>query len=903
MSTPNTANTPNKGQAQQQRDGRATDPEDLPTEQADIPQLRPSMAGLAPSIDYDPTGLGPDRADAGSGPGGASSASHDSGVDEPADKLAGLFDHWLGRRLGPYKLVAELGQGGMGVVYRGERVDGEFEQQVAVKMALRIRHGAVPQARFRTERQILASLSHPGIARLFDGGTTEDGTPYLIMEHVEGETITAYCRRHQLGLEQRLALFDQVCAAVAYAHRNLVVHLDLKPGNILVCPDGTVKLLDFGIARLLRTEPAPRTVTGESGRPILTPGYASPEQILGEPVTTASDVYSLGIILYRLLSGRGPFVANGFELLRKMVRGDAPEPPSKASQEMSRDEGAEPSRHLPQETTTQTEDTFERETIPSSRRAKISLELDYIVLKAMARNPDDRYGSAAELVAELDRMRQHLPVEAHPATPRYRLRKWLRRYRGPVIAVMLVGLTLIAGLVARDVELRRANRERAIAQVARAQSESLTTFMLQDLWDQLAPVGKVSMLASVAEEVLAYYEQRAGEDLSLDERLRHAQALQSVAAVLASQGKMAEAQRASQRQLAILDGLGPEIDAPGDPEHDPDIERDARLLTLEALSSLAMSQSDGLAQAEATATWDIVLKRVAAWREHDPMDLDIALFALDALNGKGVLLYDQGRFDEALSLTVEAAAQLDDADAVLRHLAEQLDPEAQRAEGRGTAEDLGIAEDQEDLQDLQRLVEESRLSAMIHRAALLIQVDELDRAEAAARQAEGIAARMRRGAPQDINLLIGLALPRAILAEVLRLQGRPTESLELLTPTLTELRHVFTKDPADAEITYQLGLNLLELGSAHRAAGNADQAAVAWEEVTTITAPFAADATDHTYLLDTRVRALLELGNIEQATGPARALLDRGWNHNGFRDLCQHHGIAVADRVATATAP
>lgn len=817
--------------------------------------MRPSLAGLSPPIDDD--------------------ADKDDG--DPRDGKTSIFDRWLGRRLGPYKLVAELGQGGMGVVYLGERVDGEFEQQVAVKMVPSINSGAVPQARFRTERQILASLSHPGIARLFDGGTTEDGTPYLIMERVEGETITAYCRHHQLGLKQRLALFDQVCAAVAYAHRNLIAHLDLKPGNILVCLDGTVKLLDFGIARLLRTEPAPvtKTVTGESGRPILTPGYASPEQILGQSVTTASDVYSLGIILYRLLSGRGPFAAGGFELLRKMVRGDTPEPPSKASREMSREVSREASRHLPQETTAQTEDTFEREAIPASRRPKISLELDYIALKAIARDPNDRYGSATELVADLDRLRQHLPVEAHPATQRYRLRKWLRRYRGPAVAATLVGLSLIVGLIARGIELKRANRERAIAQAARAQSEALTTFMLQDLWDQLAPVGQVSMLASVAEQVLAYYEERAGEALSIDERLRHAQALQSVASVLASQGQMAEAQRASQRQLAILDGLGPGAG------------REATLSTLEALSSLAMSQSDSLAQQEATATWDAVLARVTTWREQDSKDLDIALFGIEALNGKGVLLYDQGHYQDALRLARQAEAQFAEADAILRDLAEQLEAASPDPEDSAAQEDL------EDLEDLQRLVEESRLSAFIHHAALLSEVGELDLAEIAARQAAGVVDRLRLDGEDDIDLLLATSLTHVILAELRRRQGQPLESLRLLAPVVPDLRAAFVHDPEDSEVAYQLGLALLEIGDAHRATESSAEADAAWEEVLTTTEPFAAGATDHTYLLDTRVRALLRLGRTEQATAPARALLERGWNHHAFRALCERHGITA----------
>src|SRR5215213_6124643 len=210
-----------------------------------------------------------------------------------------------GAQIGPYRLLGLLGRGGMGEVYRAERADGVFEQRVALKLVKRGMDSAEILRRFQRERQILARLNHPGIARLLDGGTAPDGRPYFALELVEGESILESCRRAGSSPEERLRLVIAACEAVDAAHRNLVVHRDLKPSNLLVTPEGKVKLLDFGIAKLLEDEPGDWAT--QHGRQLLTPGYAAPEQLLGEPVTTATDVYALGVILYELLTGRFPF--------------------------------------------------------------------------------------------------------------------------------------------------------------------------------------------------------------------------------------------------------------------------------------------------------------------------------------------------------------------------------------------------------------------------------------------------------------------------------------------------------------------------------------------------------------------------------------------------------------------
>ena len=214
--------------------------------------------------------------------------------------------NWIGRRIGVYQIEAEIGHGGMGEVYRAVRADGQFKKNVAIKMVRGGYDTAAVLERFLHERQILASLDHPNIARLYDGGTTDDGIPYLVMELIEGTPIDSYCEQHELPINERLKLFIQVCTAVQYAHQRLVIHRDIKPSNILVTADGIPKLLDFGIAKLL--DPAGGGET--TMLPALTPEYASPEQIRGDAITTATDVYSLGVVLYRLLTGRSPYPVN-----------------------------------------------------------------------------------------------------------------------------------------------------------------------------------------------------------------------------------------------------------------------------------------------------------------------------------------------------------------------------------------------------------------------------------------------------------------------------------------------------------------------------------------------------------------------------------------------------------------
>jgi non-specific serine/threonine protein kinase/serine/threonine-protein kinase len=359
-----------------------------------------------------------------------------------------LADAREGSRVGPYEILRELGHGGMGQVYLARRADDAFQKKVAIKLIRPGMAGEETLARFRTERQISAALEHPNIARLLDGGTTETGEPYFVMEYVEGDNLLDFCAQRRLPLAERLRLFETICAAVEYAHRNLVVHRDIKPSNILVAEDGAPKLLDFGIAKLLDPEGTVGDRTATVMR-VLTPDYASPEQVRGGPITTATDIYSLGIVLYQLLSGRRPYhVESGEvgELLRVVCERD-PERPSTAAAAASAK-------------ASESETDADSAVLPRHLRG----DLDAIVMKAIRKEPERRYGFVGELADDIRRYLDAQPVRARRGTLSYRAGKFVWRHRVGLVAAAVVAVALAGGVVATLREARRARVAEARAQ-------------------------------------------------------------------------------------------------------------------------------------------------------------------------------------------------------------------------------------------------------------------------------------------------------------------------------------------------------------------------------------------------------------------------------------------------------
>jgi serine/threonine-protein kinase len=353
-----------------------------------------------------------------------------------------------GERIGPWRVLGEIGRGGMGIVYLAERADGAFQQRAALKLLRRGIDTDEVLERFGRERQILARLEHVHIARLLDGGATAAGRPYLVMEFVEGEPITAWCDARRSGVEHRLRLFLDVCAAVEHAHRRLVVHRDLKPSNILVTAAGEAKLLDFGIAKLLGS--GEEDFVTHVGRRVMTPRYAAPEQVQGEPITTATDTYALGLVLYELLAGRSPYrmprESEG-ELQRAVLERE-PEAPSSA---VFRSEGLAGLR--PEDI------AAARATTPERLRGRLRGDLDAILLTALRKERDRRYPSAESLARDVERHLAMLPISARADTFGYRSRRFLRRHRTAAAAGALVALSLLAGLSATAWQAREAARE------------------------------------------------------------------------------------------------------------------------------------------------------------------------------------------------------------------------------------------------------------------------------------------------------------------------------------------------------------------------------------------------------------------------------------------------------------
>ncbi len=378
----------------------------------------------------------------------------------------------IGARLGPYQLTQLLGSGGMGEVYLATRIDREFDQQVAIKL---VRSNVLTddvRARLRTERQILASLRHPNIATLFDGGTAPDGTPYLVMEYIEGVPIDAYCDRNRLSIEQRLQLFCKVCAAVQCAHQSLIVHRDLKPNNILVNAAGEPKLLDFGIAKLLDTQFSPRTVTVTHHEyRVMTPAHASPEQVRGEPITTASDIYVLGVLLYELLSGKRPFVLPYNCRLADVERLVCNSTPSTLSSMVL---------HSARDTPALMHDVaYSRQTSAAKLARRLQGDLDNIVLMALRKEPSRRYASAAQFAEDIQHWLHGQPVIASKDSWGYRCNKFVRRHTLAVasaitIMALLAGFSVVTYLQARDIA-----RQRDAVAIERNRAEQVSSFLVE----------------------------------------------------------------------------------------------------------------------------------------------------------------------------------------------------------------------------------------------------------------------------------------------------------------------------------------------------------------------------------------------------------------------------------------
>ncbi|MEZ5429099.1 MAG: protein kinase [Pyrinomonadaceae bacterium] len=443
--------------------------------------------------------------------------------------LTGGGDH-APTQIGDYRIIREIGRGGMGAVYEALRETRDFRQKVALKIIKRGMDSDVILSRFHHERQILASLRHPNIAGFIDGGMTEDGRPFYAMEHVEGVEIDRYCFDNDLSVEERLELFRQVCAAVQHAHQNFVAHRDIKPNNILITPEKSVKLLDFGIAKVLSADGADQTGTVTEFR-MMTPAYASPEQVRGEKVGVQSDIYSLGVVLYELLTGRKPFDFAGLrpdEAVRMICEEEPPRPSATANSKKSgryrfESDDSDAQKSDKSRTADQNQRTNSKSKI---QNPKLKGDLDNIILKALKKEPERRYASVQEFSEDIRRHLTGLPVGARPDTFFYRTSKFIKRHKVSVVAASLVLLALVAGLLATLYQARVAQAERLRAEKRFEQVRKLANNVVFKYHDAIAALpGSTAareMLVKDAIEYLDNLAEDAGDNPELQNELAQA---------------------------------------------------------------------------------------------------------------------------------------------------------------------------------------------------------------------------------------------------------------------------------------------------------------------------------------------------------------------------------------------
>lgn len=497
----------------------------------------------------------------------------ESSFAEAATALIPIEDHsWIGRRVGAYRIVEQIGAGGMGEVYRAFRADDQYCKEVALKVIRAGQDSNSVITRFKNERQILASLEHPNIARLLDGGTTEDGVPYIAMELIEGRPITEYCDQFKLSIAERLRIFLQVSSAVQFAHEHLIIHRDIKPGNILVTTDGTPKLLDFGIAKILEADPAAGHADAtKTAFRVLTPRYSSPEQISGEPMTTASDVYSLGVVLYELLTGRSPYrVTTGSP--QEMAQAVCAVDPQKPSFAVGR---VEPVRNPPSQPAELDELSAARSSSPERLRKRLNGDLDNIILMALKKDPVRRYRSVEQLQEDLRRHLDNLPVLARNDTAWYRASKFVNRHKAGVILSGTFVLALLCGMAITLHEAQVARRERARAELRFNDVRKLANSLIFEIHDSMRDLSGATparkLLVTRAQEYLDSLAKEASGDTSLQREL--AAAYDRVGDLLgysgaANLGDLAGALQSYKKALAIREVL-----AAANP-HNPSIESD-----------------------------------------------------------------------------------------------------------------------------------------------------------------------------------------------------------------------------------------------------------------------------------------------------------------------------------------
>jgi serine/threonine-protein kinase len=789
-----------------------------------------------------------------------------------------------GTCIGPYRIVREIGRGGMGVVHAAERADGTFEQRVALKLVAGGGDRAEVLARFHRERQILARLDHPAIARILDGGAHADGRPWFAMELIDGEPVTEYCDRRRMPIDERLRLFVRICDAVEYAHRNLVVHRDLKPSNIFVTANGDLKLLDFGIAKVLDEDSGSAGADAtRAGLRLLTPAYAAPEQLRGEPVSLATDVYSLGVLLFQLLTGQRPFAASSDGELERAVLEQDPPQPSLVPQRGSGDPAG---------------DAANRGLSPNGLRTRLSGDLDAIVLNALRKEPPRRYGSAVALGDDLRRHLDGQPVRARPDGRRYRASKFIKRHRLGVAMTAALLLLLVGGLAATAWQARRtaveAQKAEAVktflvsifrqADPARASARDITLRQVVDqgverldrelagqpavqaelltvLTGVYTELGVIDRAGALADRALATHERLEGSNSS-----KVAVNLRQKASLALAAGQTQQAERSARRALAIHQQTSGSTD--------PEVAEDLDVL------AMALRQAGRSAEALTAVEESLAIRQQAFGDEHR--------LVAESMTNLAVLLREQGRYAEAADLYERAVTLrrrlLGDEHP---HVALTLHNFSALQYFRGEYDDATTLSE-ETLRGFRRLYGEDHqltLAARSTRAAIDRVAGRFDAAEAGYqtvletwRQTEG------EDHPNAMVTLGGLA-------RLYRERGEPDRAARILRELDARWRaRMGTDHPIGAQIRRQFGGVLAELGH-HEEAGRLLTDALGQLR--------AAYGTSHPEVAE----SLYELGRLAHAQGSyaeAESLLRQSLTMR--RQVLGEHHVLVAQSLAAVGA-
>ncbi|MED5622316.1 serine/threonine protein kinase [Ideonella sp. BN130291] len=687
-------------------------------------------------------------------------------LDRPAGGLAlqalraRSEQSWIGRRLGAYRLLSLLGSGGMGQVYLAERADGHYQQRVAVKL---LREGVVqPQAvaRFTAERQILASLDHPHLAKVLDGGVSEEGVPYFVMEAVDGEPLDLHCHANALPLPERLKLFRTVCQVVHYAHSKGVVHRDLKPANILVTAEGVVKLVDFGIAKRIASA-GPGTATRQR---VMTLEYASPEQVRGDPVTPASDVFSLGVVLYRLLTNALPYPAEAthsdYELGRAICDTEPVRPSDSTGHRL---------------------------------RRQLKGDLDAVVLKALRKEPQHRYASAEALSDDIFRHLEGLPVHARRHALSYRAGRLVLRHRAVFGAVLLANLALVAGLSIAAYEGVEARRQKERAERHFASVRKLANVLIFEVHDAIKDLAGATGARKLAVERALEYLQDLSADAARDPALaleigtgyRKVGEIQGRAHV-ANLGDAAGARASYQRArdaLAPVLGQVPRTD----PLYHASLLELIRVDEFEAALLVSLGRLEEARQrvqaAQARST------ELAALRPADPYNGYRQ--ALQYANQAALLLSAQdfagyvAASDQALALLTTARQALPQDTDVVWAMASILNE-------RG----LSLMQRSDDRDTGQRAIEVLRRSVALWE-------------------------QLQRGHPENAFFERNVASGRNNIGEALIMAGQPAQAITELRTAMQLTETLARKDPADVQLKVYQAISAINLGRAQLAQGQA----------------------------------------------------------------------------------